>query len=877
MMTRRFLSLLLAVGFAISPARSHAAAPAVELTLLGVPKPANNDDAEDSDKKPARDENLLPPTAAFGLRFATPMVAADQVGKDAPVSPLVFTPELPGAFRWTSQRGGVYTLSEPPPLNASYEATLRAGLKSADGQPVASPADLKRTFHTPGLEISAVVLGNSEGKDLPARPNVRLVFNSAVSAGKVAPAFSFRGPDGKRVAARITAVPENNSSRSRNDAATRTWREQFLDAHAPADTMAAAGTPPDSRNRLEAVPVSPLAVGNHWKLVAEAGFTGEDPGAKRLAAYEANLGNVEPLKFDKLAADNGGEGERKLALTFSEALSKEITDDNASRYFHVSPEPANLKFDVANREEITMAGDFALDRTYSVTVDAGTPAANEGVRLAAASTQEAKFERRPPQLAFPDFSVQQLGSGRREFDLFALNVPDVRLRIKLVPPDQAPLALAQYKKQYYGDSEEHTEKEHVNFDKVPGKIVYDAKLKGAPTVDKPETIRLKWDELLGPGHTGVLMLEAEQPAAPKGQKRVGVQALVQVTNLGIVWQTAPGDKFRAFVFSLADAAPMGKAVVRCFDADGKPLGNNASDASATADGNGLAALSIDPANIGWLETVSDDDCLVVPFTRGERNEVSTYGFHLPATAYQSEADDATEEDANGGDAAAKKPLVRRDVLVFSDRGVYKPGETVQFKAVVREWQDGGFVQRLAGHPHHPAGLRRARTPASSRRPGNSPPPVPTTRPSRCRRTRSATTARRSSSTATRPTTPTPRRPPRPTTATATAPIPRRRSPPCAASRCKSTSPTPSWSNSAAPPPRPWVRARRRWRWRRIITPGPRCRGRRSRGRSRRWTRCSRPKASRIINSARPTWTTACSASAANSRSTARPRSRTRAN
>ncbi len=715
---RRYFLLLLALSLVAAPAWSPAAPPAVELTLLGVPKPASDNDDNEKPAQPAPDETLLPPTAAFELRFATPMVAADQVGKEAADSPLVFTPELPGSFRWTSQRGGVYTLSDPPPLGASYQAALRNDLKSADGQPIAGSADLKRAFHTPGLEIGALIANATENNDLPVRPRMHLVFNSAVSPAKVAPAFSFCSAEGNRIAAHVTATPENVTSSTWSHLAMRTWREQFLDAHTSADARAAAGTPPDSRNRLEVIPVSPLTVGNHWKLVAEAGLAGEDPGAKRTAAYELFVGEVKPLAVSKLAADNGGEGERKLVVTFSKKLAEEITDNNAGRYIHVSPAPANLKYDVTNREVVTIAGDFALDRSYAVTVDAGTPAAEEGLKLAAAWTQAAQFDRRPPQLAFPDFSAQQLGVGRREFDLFALNVPDVHLRIKLVPPEQAPLALAQYQKQYYTPNEGHTEKNRVNFDKAPGKIVYDAKVKGALTTDKPETIRLKWDELLGLGRNGVLLLEAEEPAALKDQKhrpgapapvqkRVGVQALVQVTNLGVVWQIAPGDKLHTFAFSLADASPVGKATVRCFDADGKPMGKNAADSTATADANGLAALSIDPADIGWLETVSGEDCLVVPFTASERNEISTYGFHLPTTAYQSDADvdDAdTEEGSNTGAAAttAKKPVVRRDVLVFSDRGVYKPGETVQFKAIVREWHDGGFAN---ASPDTPVTLR----------------------------------------------------------------------------------------------------------------------------------------------------------------------------
>ena len=107
-----------------------------------------------------------------------------------------------------------------------------------------------------------------------------------------------------------------------------------------------------------------------------------------------------------------------------------------------------------------------------------------------------------------------------------------------------------------------------------------------------------------------------------------------------------------------------------------------------------------------------------PATSATRARSAFTAFHLPNTAYASEneidADDADagEENPDGAAPAAtpKKPAVRRDVLVFSDRGVYKPGETVQFKAVVREWHDGGFVNALAQHARDPARLRRTRSP-----------------------------------------------------------------------------------------------------------------------------------------------------------------------
>ena len=48
----------------------------------------------------------LEPMSTFELRFANEMVGADQLGKPASVSPLVFAPPMEGQFVWLSARSG---------------------------------------------------------------------------------------------------------------------------------------------------------------------------------------------------------------------------------------------------------------------------------------------------------------------------------------------------------------------------------------------------------------------------------------------------------------------------------------------------------------------------------------------------------------------------------------------------------------------------------------------------------------------------------------------------------------------------------------------------------------------------------------------------
>ncbi len=48
----------------------------------------------------------LEPKSTFELRFAAEMVPADQIGKPAEPSPLVFDPPVEGRFVWVSTRSG---------------------------------------------------------------------------------------------------------------------------------------------------------------------------------------------------------------------------------------------------------------------------------------------------------------------------------------------------------------------------------------------------------------------------------------------------------------------------------------------------------------------------------------------------------------------------------------------------------------------------------------------------------------------------------------------------------------------------------------------------------------------------------------------------
>src|SRR2546423_13148159 len=93
----------------------------------------------------------LEPTSTFELRFATEMVAADQIGKAEKVSPLVLTPAMEGQFIWLSTRSGTFVPKGILPLGTKYQISLRAGLKDAAGHE--GKSNLREIVETPPLRV----------------------------------------------------------------------------------------------------------------------------------------------------------------------------------------------------------------------------------------------------------------------------------------------------------------------------------------------------------------------------------------------------------------------------------------------------------------------------------------------------------------------------------------------------------------------------------------------------------------------------------------------------------------------------------------------------------------------------------------------------
>ncbi|MEK0449778.1 MAG: hypothetical protein RL088_2046 [Verrucomicrobiota bacterium] len=632
------------------------------------------------------DGRLWRANSAFELRFPEPMVQPDAVGKQTE-SPLVVQPKVAGTWRWLSTQSGVFTPTEPPAQGATFELGLRGGLKNAAGGAVKE--SLRETLTTSPFRVKGwAAPGYLNTEDAPVLPRVSLLFSAPVDAKSIEERIWFLGPNALKIPAKVTAAepkkggdhefPEYRS----DDRSPLAWEDAFRVAQETAtdgkelsEALLAA-----QRNHVFVQPAKELPPGEGWMMIVAQGLPASAGGYKLSAPYNVKIGKVKPFTVERVSTENLINSGKVLTLDFSKHFGKAVKQESIAQWVKIEPEPPGLKIAINpslwSDSAVTLRGDFELGRDYTVSVAEGLPSA-EGQRMPAWS-KAVSFAPVKPRLYFQEYSTHQQRSGTREFRVMGINLAKFRITARLVPANQTAAALAAYKKYHREEVKDENEPlQRVEEMAIPGEVVWTKDFTPGGKVDEKFMFSVKWDEILGAGKTGTVFLTAEQPDKPAPNvKRVGTQALVQVTDLGVVWKGGAGGF--AQVFSLNSGAPVNGAKLALLDENGTELG------AAQSAADGTARLP-ERKGVQWLAVSSGEDQQYVPFG-DERRELEFGRFQINMWGDEEDVYDFGGEQ--GGQLRG---------TMFSDRPVYKPGETVHLKAVARDY--------TPDKPHVPVGKK----------------------------------------------------------------------------------------------------------------------------------------------------------------------------
>lgn len=599
----------------------------------------------------------LEPTSTFEFRFEQPVIEAAQVGTVARPCPLQITPWLPGEWTWLSRRSGVFRPSAPPRLGTEYRLSLAWG-----------EARCERRLHAPPFGLETDAYRGFDTNDAPATPRLVLYFNANVSATDASSLLVFRDEAGQRVPALVRHATRADGVQDGRglDGRYATWKERFEFAQELAGDreevrpLAASEVLP---HVLWVTPAQPLPPGAGWRLEIHSGLASTEPGLRLTEDEVLWVGTVRPfLPTDFSPRSALGSG-RFLLVQFSKALSPELTASNLLDWFTVVPPPSKLR---ATRGEshVSLEGDFRLDEHYAVTVKRGLPA-RQPATLSRDVSATVTFAPLPPRLYFPFTSSEQLSAGQRRFDLLALNLPEARLRAKALDESALVPALRGYRsyvRQRAWEGGSYEPYQGIDFNVLPGRTIWQTNLSWTADLDHAERTTLSWDTVLGERRTAAVFLEAlAESGVTPDRKRPGTQALVQLTDLGLYWKRSESN-VSVLAFSYRSGRPLAGVKLRVVTDENGRLAEGETMATA------LTELPLDPRGT-WLVAASGDDLRAA--------EIQSHELYVDGTRIPLKSPWDTE-------------LAKRRVLLFSERPVYRPGEMLHLKVLVRDQARGGW-------------------------------------------------------------------------------------------------------------------------------------------------------------------------------------------
>jgi len=615
--------------------------------------------------------SALSPASTIEVVFPTPMIVKDRIGQSETVSPLISIPELTGTFEWTSTRSGHFHLTQAPKFSSGYDFKLRSGLIDLAGKPLS--AETLGSFKSALFRIIDQHPRWFDDDAQNRNPRFLFEFNDNVIPGEAAKHIFFTAENAKPVPVKVRHATGKDFARMNADAAP-TWAEEISKVK-PALA--------DDAVRLSAIivePEMPLPVAKGWRLRIAEKLTNAS-GQNALAIGEnMQIGEIRPFAVRAIEAHTPFDSDYYIDIDFNKRLlpasdtdmTKEMEEAFVQKllpFITVQRMSVGQKLAaVVNKDEgpvtglkavvngwtLRLSGPFEVNKKYQVTV-AQALTSGDNLPLQAAYKQEVTFIPNPPYVAAPTFINAQLAKGAGNYEFSAANVKQVRVRAKRLTGPELLKALDQYRgyqTAYYGNDKQKAAYKTQPFDAYPGTPVFDRTFPVNKPLDQSEIVKLNWREVLGDYPAAPLFIEIEGTAAA-GVKEKGVvtQSLVQFTDLGIM-QKSNGRESTVFVTSLESGKPVPGVRLTLVDSDLKLVGYGDTDASGISSTPGGTPAYVLAEKAG--------DCAVI--------ELNQSGIGIPYDINQ---------------AWESVWQAQRRTFVFSDRSLYKPGDTAHLKAHTR--------------------------------------------------------------------------------------------------------------------------------------------------------------------------------------------------
>lgn len=602
----------------------------------------------------------LAPESQIDFVLDRPVVAPDGLGKTVDNTWFEIKPAIPGKLVWKAQNIASLVPDQPPAIGTTYTFSIPKGKTHLDSTEV--PPGQFASLASDPFKIQSSNTPNRYASDYSASTaEWVLFFNDEVDPSKAGSFITFTSTTGQQVAAKLTRPDRARAGSASNY--YKPWAARFNPAPPGPDQPAPEIPVP---NALVAAPLSPLPPGQNWRISILKGLPNAAGKASLTGDISYDIGTIEPFAVKSIEAHAHADHPRQIVITFNSPVSETLPTDFLTRAIQLEPRPENLKAEVDGRE-IHLSGDFSGSEPWRLTVVPPFLSAS-GLPLSSSSSKELTFPKVEPELLLLSDNQAQLASGSRSYAIQTVNLKSIHVRIKKLTAPELIRAYQGYR-HYTGvghNFEDVKPTSPLPYSLVSGTTVYEKEITLDNPIDTSKEITLLWDEVLPKDlRTGGLFLDVTgTPHTELGTEgKRGAQAIIQLTDLGLAWKLNNKEAF-VYAFSCATGQPLKDVTIDVIGEDSKAL------QSLKTDENGIATLPR-PEDARHIRAVSGDDMFVTAFD----NTLNTVGlWHFPVRYSWNKTAES-----------------KRRAFLFTDRSLYRPGETVRLKGIVRT-QTGNAIE-----------------------------------------------------------------------------------------------------------------------------------------------------------------------------------------
>lgn len=602
----------------------------------------------------------LVPESKIDFVFEKPVVPPAAVGTTVENDWVVIDPPIAGKLRWKTPEIAELIDMGLPGIGATHTFSVAADCKHLDGSKIEAGR-----FGTAKSEMFRPLRSRTENRwrssYVASTAPWMIGFNDEVDPAAVVPFVSFVSKEGQKVDARVRlCTPEQAGYLVHS---CRPWRSRGGGA-ADAASRADGSVP----NVIVVEPASPLPPGSDWNLVLGKGIPNADASARTGSANRYRIGSIPKFELERITPVVIANEPRRITLRFNHPLPDPLPEGLLESGIRISPRPEDLTAEVDGKQ-LHLRGDLLGRNRYQVKVKQDALRSATGFPLVKGATTNLRFEHLNPIVALPSEDSGQLANGRRKYRVFSQNLAGADIRIKKLAGTDLIRAYQGYR-HFSGngpDRQAMKPRSIVPFPMVAGPVVANVNLDFDNPVDTTRVVTLDWNKVL-PGDLvrGALFIDARgKPRAEVNRDDALVsQAIVQLTDIGLAWKLNGKEAF-IYAFSCDTGRPLDGVKLQLFGEDAAEL------ESADTGEDGVARLSRPEAARHLLATLGDDS-YVTAFDAS----METVGmWHFPVRYSWGEPLEET-----------------REAFLFTDRSLYRPGETVRLKGIVRKLRGNEIVR-----------------------------------------------------------------------------------------------------------------------------------------------------------------------------------------